>query len=94
MPNTVNIPLLRASILFRPHHLKSGNNSTLISDGGAAGYRPRVRNVYSVQTCSVIAGKPATLLYMRRARKFNMFRGKPRISENYPTSKVSSSERL
>lgn len=54
MPDTVNIPLLRASILFQPRR-----HSYWMNIGGAAGYRPRVRNVYSVQTFSVIAGEPA-----------------------------------
>ncbi len=57
MPDTVNMPLLRASILIRPHHLKSASINLVkpIPDGGAAGYRPRVRNVYSAQTFSIIA---------------------------------------
>ena len=44
-PRVESGSLLRASILFRP---RDGSVSSFASDcGGAAGYRPRVRNVYS-----------------------------------------------
>jgi len=51
---TQKMPLLRASILFRPHHQSPCRNGLTVgppsdcgSHGGGAGYRPRVRCAYS-----------------------------------------------